>query len=226
MNENEILNIISKGEGHTIEFKKSTTDITKDVYESICAFSNRDGGYILMGVKDNGDILGINPDCIEKMKKDFVTAINNTNKMFPPLFLTLVEYEIQGRKILCVYVPSGTQVSRCSGRIYDRNNESDIDITDNEELVYKLYARKQETYFVNKVFPEWGLDVLNAALLERVRKMTYARGNHHPWLSMNDEELLRSAGLILLDRESRKEGITLAAVLLFGKDTTIMSALI
>ena len=55
--------------------------------------------------------------------------------------------------------------------------------------------------------------------------MTRARSNNHPWLSMDDEELLRSAGLILLDNESRKEGITLAAILLFGKDTTIMSAL-
>lgn len=53
----------------------------------------------------------------------------------------------------------------------------------------------------------------------------YARSNNHPWLSMDDGELLRSAGLILLEHESRREGITLAAILLFGKDTTIMSAL-
>ena len=52
-----------------------------------------------------------------------------------------------------------------------------------------------------------------------------ARGNNHPWLSMNDEEMLRSAGLILMDHESRREGITLAAILLFGKDISIMSAL-
>lgn len=225
LNEKESLEIIGKGECHTTEFKKSTTDITKDVYESICAFSNRDGGHVFLGVKDNGEILGIEPNCIEKMKKDFVTAINNANKMYPPLFLTPVEHELQGRKILHIYVPVGTQVSRCSGRIYDRNNESDIDITDNEELVYKLYARKQGTYFVNKVFPEWGMDVLRSDLIERARKMTRARSNNHPWLSMDDEELLRSAGLILLDHESRREGITLAAILLFGKDTTIMSAL-
>lgn len=145
--------------------------------------------------------------------------------MYPPLFLTPVEHELQGRKVLHIYVPAGTQVSRCSGRIYDRNNESDIDITDNEELVYKLYARKQGTYFVNKVFPEWGMDVLRPDLIERARKMTRARSNNHPWLLMDDEELLRRAGLILLDHESRREGITLAAILLFGKDTTIMSAL-
>ena len=69
------------------------------------------------------------------------------------------------------------------------------------------------------------MDVLRPDLIERARKMTRARSNNHPWLSMDDEELLRSAGLILLDRESRQEGITLAAILLFGKDTTIMSAL-
>ena len=36
LNEKELLEIIGKGESHTTEFKKSTTDITKDVYESIC----------------------------------------------------------------------------------------------------------------------------------------------------------------------------------------------
>ena len=94
LNEKELLKIIGKGECHTTEFKKSTTDITKDVYESICAFSNRDGGHVFLGVKDNGEILGIEPNCIKKMKKDFVTAINNANKMYPPLFLTPVEYEL------------------------------------------------------------------------------------------------------------------------------------
>ena len=42
---------------------------------------------------------------------------------------------------------------------------------------------------------------------------------------MNDEELLRSANLILIDPETNKEGITLAAILLFGKDNSIMSVL-
>lgn len=225
LTEKELLKIIKRGECHTTEFKKSTTDITKDVYESICAFSNRDGGHIVLGIRDDGEIVGIKPNCIEKMKKDFVNAVNNPSKIYPPLFLKPVEYEIDEKKILYIYVPVGTQVSRCSGRIYDRNNEADIDITDNEELVYKLYTRKQGTYFVNKVFPEWGIDTLRTDLMERARKMTRARGNNHPWLSMNDEEMLRSAGLILMDNESRREGITLAAILLFGKDISIMSAL-
>lgn len=48
---------------------------------------------------------------------------------------------------------------------------------------------------------------------------------HHPWIDMTDEEMLRSCGLILEDPETNKEGITLAAVLLFGTDNRIMSVL-
>ncbi len=129
MNEQELLEIIRRGECHTTEFKKATTDVSKDVYESICAFSNRDGGHILLGVKDNGEILGIDSRHLDRMKKDFAAAINNPNKIYPPLFLTPVEYELQGRNILYIYVPEGTQVCRCAGRIYDRNHEIDIDIT-------------------------------------------------------------------------------------------------
>lgn len=55
--------------------------------------------------------------------------------------------------------------------------------------------------------------------------MTRAREKEHPWRSMSDEQLLRSAGLILTDERTQKEGVTLAAILLFGQDSTIMSVL-
>ena len=55
--------------------------------------------------------------------------------------------------------------------------------------------------------------------------MTRYRTQNHPWMNMTAEEMLRSAGLILKDPESEKEGITLAGILLFGADTTIMSVL-
>jgi len=42
---------------------------------------------------------------------------------------------------------------------------------------------------------------------------------------MDDEQLLRSASLVLTDTATGKEGITLASILLFGPDTMIMSAL-
>lgn len=145
----KLMSLIRQGEGQTVEFKKSTTDITKDVYDTVCSISNRDGGHIFLGVKDNGTILGVDKGCVEQMKKDFVTTINNESKIYPPQYLTPEEYEVDGHIILYIYVPVGKTVYRNAGRIFDRNNESDIDITDNADIVFNLYARKQSTYFVN-----------------------------------------------------------------------------
>ncbi len=71
--------IIQSGEGHTVEFKEASEAVPKSVYETVCAFSNRDGGDIFLGVKDNGAIEGIAPEQIGRISKDFVTAINNEN---------------------------------------------------------------------------------------------------------------------------------------------------
>ena len=77
MTEANSLELIKIGESTTVEFKKSTNEITKDVYDTVCSFSNRDGGHIFLGVEDNGLIIGIVPEALDQMKKDFVTAVNN-----------------------------------------------------------------------------------------------------------------------------------------------------
>lgn len=99
----ELQKMIDGGESITVEFKESHTDITKDVYETVCSFSNRDGGHIFLGVKNNGTIIGIQDDKIDKIKKQFVTTVNNDNKMYPPLYLTPVPYEVDGKQILYIH---------------------------------------------------------------------------------------------------------------------------
>lgn len=224
MTEAEILELIKNGESVTVEFKKSTNEITRDVYDTVCSFSNRDGGHIFLGIKDNGVIVGVTPEAVDQMKKDFITAVNNSNKIYPPMYLTPEEIQVEEHIILHIYVPAGTQVCRHNGKIFDRSHEADLDITNNSDAVYRLYARKQDSYYVNKI-TGFGLSDLRADLIDRARKMSRIRNMNHPWLTMGDEELLRSAGLILKDDEKQREGITLAAILLFGEDITIMSAL-
>ena len=222
----EIKELISTGEKIDVEFKKSQNELNKDLYESVCSFNNRDGGHIILGVVDKTkEICGVNPDKIDKMKKDFTTAINNANKINPPLYLTPEDYEIDGKIIIYIRVPEGTQLRRFNGRIFDRTYEGDIDITNNAELVYKMYARKQSTYFVNKVYPNLGLEFLDFDVIKKAKKMAMGRVDNHAWADMDEEEILRSSGLILTDPDTGREGITLAAILLFGKDSTIMSVL-
>lgn len=222
----ELKKKISKGEKIDVEFKRAENALNRDIYETVCSFNNRKGGDIFLGIVDKTkEIVGVNPESIDKIIKDFTTAINNANKINPPMYLTPEVHEIDMKSIIYIRVPEGTQLRRLNGRIYDRTYEGDIDITDNAELVYKMYARKQSTYFVNKVYPNLGLNFLDFTVINKAKKLAMSRVENHPWMDMDEEAILRSTGLILTDPDTGKEGITLAAILLFGKDNTIMSVL-
>lgn len=221
----EIKNIIQNGEKIDVEFKESKNALTKDVFDTVCSFNNRNGGHILLGVNDKRDIVGVSEDKVDKVMKEFTTSINNSQKMYPPLYLLPEVFEIDGKKVIYIRVPEGYQVCRHNGRIWDRSYEGDINITDHSELVYKLYARKQGSYFVNKVYPNLDTQFLDTDVIDKVKRMAVVRNKNHVWENMSYEELLRSANLILTDPETKREGITLAAILLFGKDNSIMSVL-
>ena len=221
----EIMKLIQNGEKIDVEFKESNNTLPKDIYDSVCSFNNRNGGHILLGVSDEKQIIGVNEDKIDKIIKEFTTSVNNSQKIYPPLYLTPVPVNIKGKTVIYIRVPEGYQVCRHNGKIWDRSYEGDINITNNSELVYKMYSRKQSTYFVNKVYPNLEINCLETSVIEKVRKMAVSRNQNHLWKNMNDEELLRSANLILIDPETNKEGITLASILLFGKDNSIMSVL-
>ena len=94
-----IKSIISSGESLSVEFKESKAKLNKDVYETVCAFSNRAGGDIFLGVKDDGMITGVDEEAIESIKKDFVTTINNSQKLSPPLYLNIQTIDIENKKI-------------------------------------------------------------------------------------------------------------------------------
>ena len=221
----EIEKLIKDGEKINIEFKESKSALTRDVFDIVCAFNNRNGGHILLGVKDNKEIIGVEVNKVNEIIKNFITSINNPQKIYPPLYLIPEPIEINNKIVIYIRIPEGYQVCRHNGKILDRSYEGDINITDNSELVYKMYARKQNTYFVNKVYPNINLDFLDTNIIQRAKEMARVRNINHSWINMTDEEMLRSANLILTDPETNKEGLTLAAILLFGKDNSIMSVL-
>ena len=66
-----------------------------------------------------------------------------------PTYLSITEDELDGKKLLRIYVPESSQVHRCNGRIYDRNEDGDFDITDQTVQVAQLYQRKQTAYSEN-----------------------------------------------------------------------------
>ena len=222
LSEHQIKTLIAQGEGISLEFKTCREQINRDVYETVCAFLNRHGGTLLLGVSDAGKITGIAPEAVDQIRKDFVTAVNNPQKLSPPTYLSIDYVTVDGESILVVYIPESSQVHRCNGRIYDRNEDGDFDITDGTSQVAHLYLRKQPSFSENRVYPWIQPGDLRADLIERCRR--YVRINHknHSWTDMDDEQLLKSAQLVQLDPETRKSGVTLAGVMLFGTDAQIL----
>ena len=99
-----IKNLLTQKENSFLEFKKAKTGIPKNLYDSICAFSNFKGGEILLGVDDDGTVLGIQEDKIHQLKKDFVSETNNLQKCSPALYLSIEEISIDGKIIFYIKV--------------------------------------------------------------------------------------------------------------------------
>lgn len=70
--------LIAQGEGISIEFKECKDALPKNVFETLCAFLNRFGGDIFLGLKDDGTIIGVDKDKSKKIRADFVSAMNKS----------------------------------------------------------------------------------------------------------------------------------------------------
>ena len=175
--------LIKQGEGISVEFKECRRTLNLNVYKTVCAFLNRHGGTLLLGVSDAGEVIGVDPGSVEQMKKDFVTAINNPQKINPPAYLLIDDVEVEGKMILRIYVPESSQVHRCNGRIFDRNEDGDFDITDYTRQVADLYHRKQATYSENKIYPFAGLADLRTDLI--LRKVNLDRYDDRDFVTTN-----------------------------------------
>jgi ATP-dependent DNA helicase RecG len=218
--------LIRDGEGLTVELKRCANELPKSVYETVCSFSNRYGGYIILGVEDNGKISGVAPEAVPQIKKDFASAVNNAQRFSPTLFITLEEAAIDGKIVLWCYVPFTSQLVMFGGTIYDRAEDGDFDVTHSPELLGMIVSRKQGASSENKIFP-YAADneLLMERLMPQIRQLALSRNEKHPWAKLSDREIMQSAGLYQTDHITGKSGYTLAAILLFGSDPIIRSCL-
>ena len=59
----EIINLINQGESNQLEFKSMLPPV-EIVARNIAAFANSEGGLLVIGVNDNGEIIGISDDTL------------------------------------------------------------------------------------------------------------------------------------------------------------------
>jgi len=221
----DIKKLISQGEGVSVEFKEAKEKVPASFYETVVSFANTNGGVIFLGVDDDGNVVGINPDNKAKYLKNIATALNSADNVNPALYLNPSAVDYAGQTIIVVQVPASSQVHDHAGRVYIREYEVDIDITGNQHKIRGLFLKKGTIYTENHIYPGLKMSDLDESLFDKARNFIRGFRSDHPWLAVDNGQMLRDAVLYWHDYEQIKEGLTLAAALIFGKDLTIQNIL-
>ena len=217
-----IRELIAHGENERVEFKSAVGGVPKNLFETISAFLNKNGGVVLLGVKDGGAFSGLSRAEARRLADEVVALSNNAQKLSPPFILDADVVPFVDEFVVAIEVPSSSQVHKCNEKFFDRSRDGDFQLRSTEQI-RQLYMRKSDAFSENKIYPYLTEDDFDSKLIARVRQRMVNLRPDHPWRELSDAEFFRAAGLWRKDFSEGTEGYTLAAVMLFGKDLTILN---
>lgn len=194
------------GEDSTRQFKENFASIDRLAVE-IAAFANSQGGRILVGVNDWGEVVGLDSADIRRLNQWISNA--TAQKIEPPLFVQTHTLVVDERVLLIVVVPRGPHKPYCVNKTeFWVKNGADKRRATREELFRLMQAASQ--LFADEMITEVPLTELDELWFAHYYQATF------------DEPLTESA----LPRETLLENLklardgylTLAGLLLFGRD--------
>jgi len=107
MNKKELLKRLSDIEWDDFEVKTANSELPKNIWETVSAFANSSGGWIVFGVSQKGkkfEIIGIsNP---EKIEQDFVNILRSRTKFNITITPECNKYLIGGKTVLAFFISS------------------------------------------------------------------------------------------------------------------------
>jgi ATP-dependent DNA helicase RecG len=229
MNASDILAAVNAGEDKDWEFKSAKGGMPGSLWETYSAMANTDGGVIVLGVKENdGDFEVQGLDDPAKIEKDFWTTINNRSKVNANLLgnhdVRIVP--VDSKPVLVVQVPRANRRQR---PIFVGQNPldgtyrrySDGDYLCSREEVGRMLADQADQPADCEILTGFKIEDLDKRSLEQYRNRFASRSPAHPWLKADDKGLLEKLGGWRTERASGQEGLTVAGLLMFGKDEAI-----
>ncbi|SFS79226.1 AlbA family DNA-binding domain-containing protein [Lutibacter maritimus] len=225
MKPEELTHILNKGEGTTIEYKIAQGGIPVSLYETVVSFSNTDGGIIVLGSDNDGNIKGIEENDLANFHQVIAANLNNKECVNPPLYLQPITVKHPDGNLIIIRVPASSQLHDHAGKYFFRSDDNDQDITGNQNKISEIYYQKREYFSESTIYPFLSMDDLDPELFQKARAIIKTVNSTHPWLQMNDLDILASASLYRTDYKTGEQGFTLAAALIFGNNKTISNLL-
>lgn len=94
-----IRSLIAEGEHQQLDFKFEISDARK-IARTLSAFSNTDGGRLLIGVKDNGRIAGVRSD-----EEYYMVESAASLYCKPEVRFKTWNHQLEGKNVLEIYIP-------------------------------------------------------------------------------------------------------------------------
>ena len=204
----ELIRRIKNGEDSYTQFKENIFD-SKKLAEEMIAFSNAEGGEILIGVADNSTILGVTAKDVSRLNQLISNTANEICK--PPIYPFVEIQEFGGKKIVVVRIKKGLNkpYSTSSG-LYITKSGADKRKISQEEL-RRLFAESGNLSADEELLHRTGLKDFNFELFYNFLEKT----NTRVFEELQTGLLTRDTILENLDLY-RDNSLTLAGNLLFG----------
>ncbi len=160
--ETEILNLINEGENSKLEFKSTVRmnlksgkfgkEIEKAWLKNIVAFLNTDGGTVLLGVADDGVILGLDADKFKNRDNCMLHIMNLIKHHIGIEFNSYIDIEcvtISGKDVAVIKVtsfvePAFLHMSDTDEEFYIRSGPSSVSLTISKAIKY-INDKKQKS---------------------------------------------------------------------------------
>lgn len=110
-------------ESRTVEFKEGIPPTTRNLAEDVVAFANTDGGIVVIGINDNGEVNTLD-EPVESVRSDTNNIIQgHINNLDYQIEIE----EVDGTQVVAVRVPkSGDRLHNVHGAFYTRRGQQSI----------------------------------------------------------------------------------------------------
>lgn len=226
MTKEELIIRLNDIEWDDFEVKEASGGLPKSMWETVSAFSNTAGGWIILGVKEkkseNGSeyiVNGVaNP---EQMEQDIVTTLRSRSKFNAPVSCKALKYTIDDKNVLVFEIPLSPHrpvAIKSNGEVYVRTGSGDTLATDMEvDAIVRdaSFGAKSEMEV-----PGTGFKDINTNSIASYR--SYLRDFNRPlsFPTLNDEEFCRKLNIVLSSGR-----LSYGSLLMFGKRESVLDAL-
>ena len=161
----ELLQKIHSGEDSTIEFKREMPH-RGSLAEEIAAFANARGGVILIGVDDDGNIVGLDKEELNPAESRVVEICQDSIE--PPVSIFTEKLWLDDKDVLKIEVPRSLFVHKSPGGYFVRQGSSKREMR-TEHLARLLQSRSQARIisFDEQLVPNTRLGTLRRDLCQR-----------------------------------------------------------